>query len=114
MEIKEKKISDSHKCISIFLEEIDYDKEYNLAINKYSKTISLKGFRKGYVPKGLVRKLYGKSILAEELNKILSHKLNDYILSKKYQIIGEPLPVSRIREDEMVFGNKIECNFYFL
>ena len=85
MKIKEKKINDFHKLISISLEEIDYSKNYNNSISKHSKTISLNGFRKGFVPKGLINKLYGKSVLAEELNRLFSHKLNDHVFSKKYR-----------------------------
>ena len=111
MKIKEKKINDFHKLISISLEEIDYSKNYNNSISKHSKTISLNGFRKGFVPKGLINKLYGKSVLAEELNRLFSQKLNDHVFSKKYKLIGEPIPVNNIKEDEMIFGNTITLDF---
>jgi trigger factor len=50
------------------------------------------GFRKGMVPAGLIKKMYGKAVLAEEINKILSSELSRYISEEKLQILGEPLP----------------------
>lgn len=50
------------------------------------------GFRPGKVPAGLVKKMYGKAILAEEVNKMLSHNLSKFIVDEKLNILGEPLP----------------------
>lgn len=50
------------------------------------------GFRPGMVPMGLVKKMYGKSVLAEEVNKLLSETVYKYIQDNKVNILGEPLP----------------------
>src|SRR6185295_13122033 len=44
------------------------------------------------VPSGVVRKMYGKSILVEEVNHLLSHSVSDYIKEKKLKVLGDPLP----------------------
>jgi len=50
------------------------------------------GFRKGMVPMSLVKKMYGKSVIAEEVNKVLQEAIYGYIRENKINILGEPLP----------------------
>src|SRR5690606_5068094 len=56
------------------------------------KKAQIKGFRPGKVPPALIKKMYGKSILIDEINHLLSHSVNDYTKDNKLQILGEPLP----------------------
>ena len=111
MAVKDKKINENHRLISISLNESDYSESYNKSISRYSKNISLNGFRKGFVPKGLVVKMYGKAILSEEINKLFSEKLNNYVVEKKYNLIGEPIASSQIKEQDLDFGNTIDLDF---
>jgi trigger factor len=53
---------------------------------------SMPGFRPGRVPVGMVKKMYGKSILADEVNKVLNNSVNEYIATNKIEIIGQPIP----------------------
>src|SRR5690606_9125060 len=61
-------------------------------LKKYRKNISLPGFRPGNVPMGLVKKKYGPSILAEEMNKIVNDSLNKHIRDNELNVLGNPLP----------------------
>ena len=54
--------------------------------------IVVNGFRQGKTPMGIVRKMYGKSVLVDELNNVLGDALNNYIKDNNIQILGEPLP----------------------
>jgi trigger factor len=54
--------------------------------------MTIKGFRQGKVPTGVIRKMFGKSILVEEVNHLLSHSVSEYIKEKKLQILGDPIP----------------------
>jgi trigger factor len=78
--------------IKITLKEKDYQPKVEEKVKDYSKKATIKGFRPGKVPPGLIRKLYGKSILVEEINEILSKSITDYIKENKIKLIGEPLP----------------------
>ncbi|RZJ64823.1 MAG: trigger factor, partial [Flavobacterium sp.] len=52
----------------------------------------LPGFRKGMVPAAHIKKMYGKSILVEEVNNLLNDTLSNYITEQKLEILGQPLP----------------------
>src|SRR5690606_42153684 len=62
------------------------------SVRDYSRKANIKGFRQGKVPAGVIRKMFGKSILVDEINHVLSHKLTDYIRENNLKILGEPLP----------------------
>jgi trigger factor len=92
MEITLNKQKGTEGSIKIKLGEADYQTQVEKKLGDYAKKASIKGFRPGKVPAGVVKKMFGKSILVEEINHILSHKLNDYIKEQNLKILGEPLP----------------------
>lgn len=92
MEITLNKQKGTEGSIKIKLAEADYQTQVEKKLGDYAKKASIKGFRPGKVPAGVVKKMFGKSILVEEINHILSHKLNDYIKEQNLKILGEPLP----------------------
>lgn len=92
MDIVLDKISKTEALIKINLKENDYQPKVEEKIKEYCKKANIKGFRAGKVPAGVIKKMYGKSILVEEVNQMLSHSLMDYIKENDIQILGEPLP----------------------
>lgn len=92
MDIQLDKLSKTEALIKIKVSENDYQPKVEEKIKEYSRKASIKGFRPGKVPPGMIRKMYGKSILVEEVNHMLSHKVTDYIKENKLEIIGDPLP----------------------
>lgn len=92
MDIKLAKEGGNQGVISINLIEEDYSAKYDAKLKDYGKKAKINGFRPGKVPAGLIKKMYGKSILVEEVNQLLSESLYGYIQDQKINIIGEPLP----------------------
>ena len=92
MDITLDKKTTNEALIKITLKEADYQPKVEQKVREYSKQAQIKGFRKGKVPTGLVKKMYGKSILVDEINHLLSHSVNDYIKEQKLAILGEPIP----------------------
>lgn len=92
MEITLDKKNSTEGLIKIKINEADYQPKYEEKIREASRKANIKGFRAGKVPTGIIKKMFGKSILVEEINHMLSHKLSDYIKESNLRIIGEPLP----------------------
>jgi len=92
LEIALNKKDNNEASIKISLTESDYQPKVEKKVKEYSKKAEIKGFRKGKVPLTMIKNMYGKSILIEEINHIISHGLSDYIKDNKLNIIGEPLP----------------------
>lgn len=78
--------------LKVVLEEADYAAKVDQQVKEYSKKAQIKGFRPGKVPAGLVKKMYGKSILVEQINGILQEEISKYIRENDVKLLGEPLP----------------------
>lgn len=94
MEITLDKKNTTEGLIKIKLTAGDYQLQVDEKIRDYARKANLKGFRPGKVPNGVIQRMFGKSILVEEINQVLSTKLTDYIKENNLRIIGEPLPMT--------------------
>jgi trigger factor len=92
LEITLNKLNNTEGVIKIRLTEGDYQPHVEEKVRDYSRKANIKGFRQGKVPAGVIKKMFGKSILVDEVNHVLSHKLTDYIRENNLKILGEPLP----------------------
>lgn len=92
MEITLNKKNNTEGVIKIKLTEGDYQPHVEEKVKDYSRKANIKGFRQGKVPTRVIKKMFGKSILVDEINHVLSHKLSDYIKENNLKILGEPLP----------------------
>ncbi|MFD1874536.1 trigger factor [Hymenobacter bucti] len=80
--------------LNVHLEEADYTDAVEKQIKETTKKAQFKGFRPGKVPAGLVRKMYGKGILADEINRLLGQSVDSYLKDNNVKILGEPIPVA--------------------
>lgn len=92
MEITLDKKNSTEGLIKIRLTEGDYQPLVAEKLKDYSRKANIKGFRQGKVPAGVIKQMFGKSVMVDEINRILSQKLSDYIKDNKLRILGEPLP----------------------
>jgi len=98
--------------IIIEVEKNDYSEKVEQQIRKVQKTVSLKGFRPGKAPIDFVRRMYGKSVLSEEIQNVASEALNKYISENKLDVLGYPLSSSKV-ESELDIENKETFKFAF-
>jgi trigger factor len=101
MNVSRINIDDLNAVLKVEISAADYISKWNATIEKYRKTAKVPGFRPGHVPVGLIKKQYGKSALADELNKLVNDALYNYIKENNIEVLGNPIP----REGSDVKGN---------
>lgn len=92
MEITLDKKTNIEGSIKVKLTEGDYQPHVEEKLKDYARKASIKGFRQGKVPSGVIKKMYGKSVLVEEINNLLSKKVSEYIKENNLKILGDPIP----------------------
>lgn len=98
--------------IQINIDKADYQEKVEQAIKTFRKKANIPGFRPGTVPAGMVKKMHGKSILAEEINNIVGESLYHYIQENKLNVLGEPLP-NQEKQQPIDFGTEGDFEFFF-
>lgn len=111
MNISLQNIDKVNAQITAVVEPADYQEKVANAIKEFRKKANMPGFRKGMVPVGLIKKQFGKSILADELNRILQDSLFGYIRDNKINMLGEPLPCEVNNEVDFVDGHSFTFMF---
>ncbi len=90
----------------------DYADQVEKSLRSFRQKANIPGFRKGMVPMGMIKKMYGKHVLAEEVNKVVSENLYNYIREQNLNLLGEPLPNQREQQD-IDFDTQEDFVFYF-
>lgn len=108
MNITKQQVDDLNAVVKIELQPADYQDRVGQVIRQYQKTANVPGFRPGKVPAGIIKKMYGKAVLVDELNKLLSESLGKYIYDNKLEVIGTPLPKQGEKEQAFEEGNAFE------
>jgi trigger factor len=98
--------------LKVEVEATDYDATVKKELERYRKTAKIPGFRPGTVPAAMIKKQYGKGVLAEELNKIVNKALYDYIQENKVSILGNPIPKEGV-DDKGDFDNPSTFEFSY-
>ena len=112
MEITLDKHSANQASVKIKLNEADYQPKVDAKVKEYARKANIKGFRPGKAPITMVKKLYGTSVLVDEINSILSTSLNDYLKAQTFRILGDPLPVIE-DADKIDWNNQKEFDFEY-
>jgi trigger factor len=101
MNITRENIDDLNAVLKISIEKPDYEEKVETVLKDYRKKATIKGFRPGMVPIGLIKKMYGRAVQIDEINKVVTDNIQKYITDEKLEILGDPIP----KEDEQ---NKID------
>ena len=112
MDITLDKKASNVASIKVNLNEADYKSKVADKIKDYGKKAQIKGFRAGKVPKSLVEKMYGKSILVEEINQLVGQAIQDYIRENELRILGEPLP-NKQQIESVDWDNQTDFEFEY-
>ena len=83
-----------HDKLVVKVSKDDYFPSFDKKLKEYSKTANIPGFRKGMVPVGMVKKMYGNSIFTDEVIKTVEKELYNYLNTEKPEIFAQPLPLT--------------------
>jgi len=97
MNITKENIDALNAVVKVDIVADDYQAKVAELLSDYRKKADVPGFRKGHVPMGMIKKQYGKSIMIDEVNKLLQQSLNKFLADEKLDILGNPIP--RMTED---------------
>jgi trigger factor len=112
MNITRENIDDLNAVLKVKIEKADYEDKVETVLKDYRKKATIKGFRPGMVPIGLVKKMYGRAVQIEEINKAVTENIQKYITDEKLEILGDPLPISD-EQDKIDFETQEEFTFTF-
>ncbi|GMO35478.1 MAG: trigger factor [Candidatus Azobacteroides pseudotrichonymphae] len=109
MNITIEKTDDVNARITISVVKDDYQHLVRKSLSNLCKNVVIAGFRKGNVPQSIIQSMYGKNVLVEELNKLVSNELLKYIKENKLRILGEPLLIKK----NLDLNNQKDYEFLF-
>jgi len=109
MKITKEDIDALNSVVKIDITTEDYKDKVDNQLKDYRKKANIPGFRKGHVPMSLVKKQYGKSVMIDEVNKLLQESLNKYLVEEKLDVLGNPLP--KMQEDFSWEGDNFSFEF---
>lgn len=112
MNVSLKNIDAVSGIVKVEIVKADYNDKVEKGLRSFRQKANVPGFRKGMVPMGLVKKMYGKSVLVDEINKLVSESLFGYIRENQLNVLGEPLP-SLSEQKEINFDTQEDFEFSF-
>ncbi len=92
MNITQENVNDLNAVINIDISPADYSGQVEKAIKEQAKKAKLPGFRPGMVSVSHIRRMHGKAILFDEINKLVNDSISAYIKENDLDIIGQPIP----------------------
>lgn len=112
MNVSLKNIDAVSGIVKVEIVKDDYNDKVEKGLRSFRQKANVPGFRKGMVPMGLVKKMYGKSVLVDEINKLVSESLFGYIRENQLNVLGEPMP-SLSEQKEIDFDTQENFEFSF-
>lgn len=89
--VNRESIGNLHEKLTVKLEKSDYLPAFEKEVRSFSKKANIPGFRKGMVPAGMIRKMYGKELFTDVVTKAAENELRTFLIEEKADIFGQPL-----------------------
>jgi len=112
MNITQENTDKLNAILNVKVEEADYMERVDEVLRDYRRQAKVDGFRPGKVPMGIIKKMYHTPVLVDEVNKLVSESLFEYLKENNVNILGEPLP-HKDGEQKFDFENDKEFEFKF-
>ena len=112
MNITRENIDDLNAVLKVKIEKADFEEKVETVLKDYRKKATIKGFRPGMVPIGLIKKMYGRAVEIDEINKVVTENIQKYITDEKIEILGDPLPKAD-EQEKIDFETQTEFTFSF-
>ena len=97
--------------LKVVVNEADYGQAVDSQLREYKRKAQIPGFRPGMVPMGIVKKMYGKGVLAEQSYRIASNSVFEYLQKENIDYVGDVIPSEE--QGEFDFDNNTEFEFMF-
>lgn len=111
--VAQENIGTLHEKIIITLTKDDYLPSFKSSLKKQAKQANLPGFRKGHVPAGMLRKMYGPGIFQEEILRLSGAELEKYLLENKIEFLARPLPAESQAQLKLDMDNENDYVFEY-
>ena len=112
MNISQENTDKLNAILNVKVEQADYAERVDKVLKDYRRQARVDGFRPGKVPMGIIKKMYHTPVLVDEVNKLVSESLFNYLKENNVSILGEPLP-HKDEEKKFDFEKDTEFEFKF-
>jgi trigger factor len=102
-----------HDKITVKLLKDDYMPSFEKTLKQHAKTANVPGFRKGMVPAGMIRKMYGQSVFNDEVIRVAGKQLEDYMKNEKLSIFAQPMILPPENDYVLNMSNPSDVDFTF-
>ena len=110
--IKRTNIAPLNDQLTVTISKEDYLSTYETTLKKQAKTANIPGFRKGMVPAGMIKKMYGQAVFTDVILKSVEQEMNQYISKEQIDIFAQPLPLATAFAN-MDHNNPTDYDFSF-
>jgi trigger factor len=112
MNISLEKSTPVNARLVVSISEADYKPQVDKNLKDYRKRANIKGFRPGMVPVQMVQKMFGKSVLIDEINSVLGKAVPEYIKENNLSLVGDPMPLNEL-ENPIDWDTQKEFSFTY-
>lgn len=106
-------IAPLHDRLTVTLQKEDYMPAFEGSLKKYAKNAAVPGFRKGHVPAGMIKKMYGPSLFTDEVLRQAGAALEDYLRKERVAIFAQPLPTVGEQQPRIDMNAPADMDFHF-